>query len=511
MKPSIRLLYAEDNAQDADLTRSHFAQNAPEFDIQIVTTGAACLEQIRLSPPDLLLLDHHLPDADGVEMLRTLLGVAPGLPIVIVTGVGDEDLAVSALRLGAQYVPKRANYLESLPHLLLEVLMEHRRQQGGVVPATVVPRRILYVEHLPMDIDLTLRHVAETAPHLVVDTVHTCAEALVRLAQSSAYDLALIDVRMPDQNGLDFVREARVRRLPLPPFIMISGAGDEESAVTAFNLGAADYIIKRKGYLNELTYRIDGAINLGEINRGNEILRAEITERKAAEEELARVSGYSRSLIEASLDPLVTISAAGLITDANTATETITGLLRQALIGSDFSGYFTDPDQARAGYQEAFTAGSVTGYPLTIRHVDGSVTDVLYNAAVYRDADGVVAGIFAAARDITESKAARDELAGQTERLELVLRSSLLGLWDWNMVTGEVVADERWAEIVGYRLEELQPVSFETWQRLGHPDDLAVSDAMIEEHMAGRSPSYDIECRMRHRDGHWVWVRMDSG
>ena len=135
----------------------------------------------------------------------------------------------------------------------------------------------------------------------------------------------------------------------------------------------------------------------------------DIEDRVRAEEELARVSGYSRSLIEASLDPLVTISAGGLITDVNSATETVTGVPRQVLIGSDFAAWFTDPDDARAGYREAFTAGCVTDYPLAIGRGDGSVTDVLLNATVYRDAQGDVDGVFAAARDVSARK--RIELA----------------------------------------------------------------------------------------------------
>jgi PAS domain S-box-containing protein len=118
---------------------------------------------------------------------------------------------------------------------------------------------------------------------------------------------------------------------------------------------------------------------------------------------------YARSLIEASPDPLVTISVEGKITDVNEATERVTGLPRTELIGTDFSDYFTDPEAARAGYRRVFAEGSVTDYPLAIRRQDGYVTDVLYNATVYRDEGGEVAGVFAAARDITELK--RAELA----------------------------------------------------------------------------------------------------
>ena len=119
-------------------------------------------------------------------------------------------------------------------------------------------------------------------------------------------------------------------------------------------------------------------------------------------------SSYSRSLIEASLDPLVTISAEGKITDVNRATEDVTGFDRKALIGSDFADYFTEPDKARQGYREVFSQGAVTDYPLAIRHASGQVTDVLYNASVYRNAAGQVIGVFAAARDVTARKKAEE-------------------------------------------------------------------------------------------------------
>src|SRR5512142_2206179 len=98
-----------------------------------------------------------------------------------------------------------------------------------------------------------------------------------------------------------------------------------------------------------------------------------------------RASAYNRSLLEASLDPLVTIGSDGKITDVNAATEAVTGCPRAALIGTDFSDYFTDPEKARAGYQEVFREGLVRDYPLEVRRWDGHLTPVLYNASVYRD------------------------------------------------------------------------------------------------------------------------------
>jgi len=109
-----------------------------------------------------------------------------------------------------------------------------------------------------------------------------------------------------------------------------------------------------------------------------------------------------RSLIEASLDPLVTIRGEGKITDVNEGSIKVTGVLRGKLIGTDFSDYFTEPDKAREGYLQVFSKGFVTDYPLTIRHRDGRHTAMLYNASIYKDVGGNVLGVFAAARDVTQ-------------------------------------------------------------------------------------------------------------
>jgi len=112
----------------------------------------------------------------------------------------------------------------------------------------------------------------------------------------------------------------------------------------------------------------------------------------------------------------VTISGDGKITDVNEATIKVTGVSRERLIGTDFSNYFTEPEKAREGYQQVFAQGFVTDYPLTIRHRDGRLTDVLYNASVYKDTGGNVIGVFAAARDVTARKMAEEELAEQRRR-----------------------------------------------------------------------------------------------
>ena len=139
----------------------------------------------------------------------------------------------------------------------------------------------------------------------------------------------------------------------------------------------------------------------------NKELKYQNKEKVKRAEEL-QLAIYARSLIEASGDPLFTISPEGKITDMNHASLAITEMKREQMIGTDFSDYFTDPKKARKGYQQVFDKGFVTDYPLVMK--DGRFTDVLFNGSVYKDENGHVIGAVVVARDITEQKRIEKEI-----------------------------------------------------------------------------------------------------
>ena len=181
----------------------------------------------------------------------------------------------------------------------------------------------------------------------------------------------------------------------------------------------------------------------------------DITNAKLAEEQLRRAALYARSLIEASLDPLLTISPDGKITDVNRATEVVTGVPRLDLIGSDFCDYFTEPDKARQGYRKVFEEETVRDYPLAIRHISGHITHVLYNASVFRNQAGEVEGAFAAARDISERKILEEQLL-QAQKLEAVGRLAGGVAHDFNNIVGIILG---YSELIRAKLEANDPIA----------------------------------------------------
>jgi PAS domain S-box-containing protein len=281
MKPAIRVLYAEDDAFDSDLTQTHLAQHAPHIDLAVVNSGQRCLELLAEGTYDVLLLDNHLPDMDGTTILLDLAARRISVPVVMVTGVGDEALVIKVLRLGAcDYVPKEGAYLATLPAVLERAVAEHSLSRQDGTSGSLRPQRILYAECNAADIELTERHFAEAAPHLGLEVVCTSSDVLTRLQDPDrSIDLVMADLRMPDMNALDLLRETRHGGISVP-FVILTGRGDEAAAIAALKLGACDYIVKRDDYLIKLPYAIDHAIARFQLAQLNRRLRLELEERK---------------------------------------------------------------------------------------------------------------------------------------------------------------------------------------------------------------------------------------
>jgi PAS domain S-box-containing protein len=123
-----------------------------------------------------------------------------------------------------------------------------------------------------------------------------------------------------------------------------------------------------------------------------------------------------------------------------------------------------------------------------------------------KDSSGVTTGILGVGRNMTREIESRLRAEELQERLDYALKGTQAGTWDWNIKTGETIFNERWAEMLGYTLEELRPTTIETWKKLLHPDDVVKTERKLESYFMGETDIYDVAFRMRHKDGSWIWV-----
>ena len=243
------------------------------------------------------------------------------------------------------------------------------------------------------------------------------------------------------------------------------------------------------------------------ITRGKDacilFMAMDITQRKRAEESLRQTNAYNRGLIEASLDPLIMIGPDGAIRDANGATELITGLSRDALAGTEFADYFTEPQKAREACRQVFRAGLVRDVPLDVRRRDGGVASVLYSASVCWDEDGGVIGAVGGARDITERKQAETRLAESEERYRTAIEHSNDGVAIATLER-QVYVNQRFLSMFGYDYPE--EINGDGDHREVHPDDREMVREYHRKRLRGEPSPSRYEYKGIKKDGTVIFV-----
>src|SRR4051794_11721417 len=302
--PAMKVLYLEDNVQDADLVQIELRTRAPDIELDVVCTlteALARLEdfkrshlsdtdrpeggesaslagaEIRVPHYDLVLTDLNLPDGSGTSLLAQVRSQQLPLPVVVITGCADEETLLALLRSGADdYVIKRDNFAEGLALVLRAALDKFRNETCR----RAAPLRILYVEPNEDNAASTIIELASIAPHLHIEAIQTAEHVFQRFEVPNhkvGIDVLLLGHRLPGVFVTDILKElCQVRGLDLP-IILITGHGDEEIARQSLKLGAADYVIKNNGYLQQLPTVIENAWLRAETSRRERALLDERT------------------------------------------------------------------------------------------------------------------------------------------------------------------------------------------------------------------------------------------
>jgi PAS domain S-box-containing protein len=235
-----------------------------------------------------------------------------------------------------------------------------------------------------------------------------------------------------------------------------------------------------------------------------------VNTQKSTNEQLTRAMRDSQSLLDAiDQHSMVSIAnPAGDITYANDLFCVISGYSREELLGHNHRILQSDAQPAEfwRDLWHTIASGQVWRGVVCNRAKNGALYWINTVISPFLDDQGIEKYI-AISTDITAARHAQLELTAERERLSHIILGTRTGTWEWNVQTDAFVINDRWADIIGYALPELNPVSVNLWLEHCHPDDMKVAKSLLAQHIAGALGYYECEIRMRHRDGHWVWIQ----
>ncbi|BAL22384.1 EAL domain-containing protein [Azoarcus sp. KH32C] len=272
---SLRVLYVEDSETDADLTRRMLSRLAPDIALEIAHSLMEARE--RLAPGqglDVVLTDLKLPDGSGLELLAEIRQRQLPCAVVLLTGSGDRNTAIAALKAGADaYLVKQGNYLAELPETLRAALARFHHAP----PRPLRPLNVLYAERNERDADLTRRHLAQHHPHLRLTVVRDAADVLAHLpadaGEPSPFDVLLLDYRADGTDSLELARTLREERGLTLPIVLVTAQGSESVIARALDAGITDYIAKEEGYLQALPATLEKVREQAELQHERALLR----------------------------------------------------------------------------------------------------------------------------------------------------------------------------------------------------------------------------------------------
>jgi PAS domain S-box-containing protein len=237
---------------------------------------------------------------------------------------------------------------------------------------------------------------------------------------------------------------------------------------------------------------------------------SDVTEQRKADYLVRKSEEKHRSLVEGISHIIFTTDTKGRFTYVSPVIRQVLGYSSAELIGKYF--YTLVPSEKRHILGEKLKeAQGGTLIPNDFEMVDKSGAIHWGRMIAQPLIEGEkITGITGLIGDITELKHSEEALRESEEKLKLAIEGSGVGLWDWRVQSGKMVINDRWAQILGYTVQELSPVTIDTWTSLTHPDDLQKSQELLQKHFSGEITDFACESRMKHKDGHWVWV-LDRG
>ncbi|MEF8828097.1 MAG: PAS domain S-box protein [Haloarcula sp.] len=509
MADVVRVLHVEDDPEFASVTATFLSRIDDRFDVVSATSADDGLTRLSEEPIDCVVSDFDMPGRDGIEFLESVRAVDEDLPFILFTGKGSEEVASEAISAGVtDYLQKQrgTDQYAILANRITNAVEQYRSQR-----ALDASR-----ERLSLFIDKSPLGVIEWDESFEIVQVNEQAEEVLRRAETELVGKGF-ETLVPD-SSLDAVEETITALREASGgynTVLDIETGDGEQIVCEWH----NRIIREDGETVAIFSQFQ-----------------EITERRQRQQRIEALHDTTRELMHAESREAV----------AELVVETARDLLGLPLSAVFFTGESGDSlrpaaatDQARAIIDdhptfregdslvwEVFDTGELRVFDDVSTHADrynpdtdisseillplgdhGVLTAASTSADAFEDASVSLLRTLAANTEEALSRLDRQrELKTLTERHELALEGAELGVWDWNVQTDEVTFDERWAEMLGYSLDELDP-TVDTWDELIHPEDRERTYEALNAHLDGETEIYECDHRLETATGDYRWIR----
>lgn len=399
------------------------------FEVEYTTSPVGVIERLhnakkKEEPYELLLLDLIMPEVNGFKLLREIREGRLDMDVVIITGYGDEEKAMEAIRLGAVDYLRKPISLGELHTAIFRI------QQKREVEAKQILRHSILVVDDEKDLCVLIKRKLEKEGYQTA-VAYDGVEGLDYF-KNHRVDVVIADISMPKMDGLEMLKECREITDDFVS-IIIAGHGDHETAIEALKLGVSNYL-KKPISLEELIVSVNNGIDLLLLRRGLSAHRRELEIKTALKEQYAKnlekmVEERTKEIkklsdaVHASTDSIVISDPDGKITDVNEATLKMYGTDDQTDLVGKSSFDLIAPEyrgKAVAGMKETMEKGYVRNREYQIVIKDGSRIPVEMSASAMKGVDGELIGFVGISRDITERKHVEEELKQYTERLKIL-------------------------------------------------------------------------------------------
>jgi PAS domain S-box-containing protein len=434
------------------------------FEVEYTTSPLGIIERLydakrKEKPYDLLLLDLRMPKVCGLELLKRIREAHLDLDVIIITGYGDEDGAMEAIRLGAVDYLRKPISLEDLHTAIFRI------QQKRAVEAKQVLRHSILVVDDEKDMCTRIKRELDREGYETA-VAYDGVEGLDYF-KNYRVDVVIADIRMPKMDGLEMLKACREITHDFAS-IIITGHGDHETAIEALKLGVSNYL-KKPISLEELVVSVNKGTELLLLRRGLSARKRELEIETALKEQYAKnleimVEERTKDIkklsdaVRASTDSIVISDLDGKITDVNEATLKMYGADDQTdLVGKSSFDLIAPENRGKAvaDMKEAMEKGYAISRDCQIVIKDGSKIPVEMSASVMKDGDGKPIGFVNITRDITERKLAEEALERLRRQNELILNSAGEGILGLDLRGRHTFVNPSAARMFGYEVEEL--------------------------------------------------------